>query len=109
MNKKRRVVLVVLVFGILLCACSDKNLEISEKRKAESSDENKEAYEKGYHLPIKKEEREKAEKDSIAALKLVQDIYAEADKGDTQKRDGLLMNCVYRNRRKYQKLWMEVV
>ena len=82
MNKKRRVVLVVLVFGILLCACSDKNLEISEKRKAESSDENKEAYEKGYHLPIKKEEREKAEKDSIAALKLVQDIYAEADKGD---------------------------
>ena len=46
MNKKRRVVLVVLVFGILLCACSDKNLEISEKRKAESSDENKEAYEK---------------------------------------------------------------
>ena len=81
MNKKRRVVLVVLVFGILLCACSDKNLEISEKRKAESSDENKEAYEKGYHLPIKKEEREKAEKDSIAALKLVQDIYAEADKG----------------------------
>ena len=79
MNKKRRVVLVVLVFGILLCACSDKNLEISEKRKAESSDENKEAYEKGYHLPIKKEEREKAEKDSIAALKLVQHIYAEAD------------------------------
>ena len=54
MNKKRRVVLVVLVFGILLCACSDKNLEISEKRKAESSDENKEAYEKGYHLPIKR-------------------------------------------------------
>ena len=50
MNKKRRVVLVVLVFGILLCACSDKNLEISEKRKAESSDENKEAYEKGYQL-----------------------------------------------------------
>ena len=42
----------------------------------------REAYEKGYHLPIKKEEREKAEKDSIAALKLVQDIYAEADKGD---------------------------
>ena len=41
MNKKRRVVLVVLVFGILLCACSDKNLEISEKRKAESSDETK--------------------------------------------------------------------
>ena len=35
MNKKRRVVLVVLIFGILLCACSDKNLEISEKRKAE--------------------------------------------------------------------------
>ena len=28
----------------------------------------REAYEKGYHLPIKKEEREKAEKDSIAAL-----------------------------------------
>ena len=35
-----------------------------KKRKAESSDENKEAYEKGYHLPIKKEEREKAEKDN---------------------------------------------
>lgn len=33
MNKKRRVVLVVLVFGILLCACSDKNLEISENEK----------------------------------------------------------------------------
>mgnify|MGYP006914990659 FL=1 len=25
------------------------------------------------------------------------------------EKDGLLMNCVYRNRRKYQKLWMEVV
>lgn len=33
MNKKRRVVLVVLVFGILLCACADKNLEISENEK----------------------------------------------------------------------------
>ena len=88
-------------FGILLCACSDKNLEISEKRKAESSDENKEAYEKGYYLPIKKEEREKAEK-TFAALKLVQDIYAKrirdtiqcssyrfcygADKKDTRQR-----------------------
>lgn len=54
MNKKRRVVLVVLVFGILLCACSDKNLEISEKRKAESSDENKEAYERDIIFRLKR-------------------------------------------------------
>lgn len=83
MRIDKKVVLYILFFGILLCACSNKKVETSEKQKAKSSDESRKAYKKGYNLPIENEEREEAEEDCIAVLNYLQDIYAEVDKGDT--------------------------
>ncbi len=57
----------------------EKPEEIYKKDKIESSGE--EVSPKGYDLPIEDKEQETAEKDCIAVLNLIQDIYRDADKG----------------------------
>lgn len=56
----------------------EKPEEIYTKDKIENSGEESQ---KGYNLPIEDKEQKTAEKDCIAALNLIQDIYREADKG----------------------------
>lgn len=57
----------------------EKPEEIYKKDKIENSGE--EVSPKGYDLPIEDKEQETAEKDCIAVLNLIQDIYRDADKG----------------------------
>lgn len=66
-------------FIILRKRSSLINQRFHKKDKIENSEE--EVSPKGYDLPIEDKEQETAEKDCIAVLNLIQDIYRDADKG----------------------------
>lgn len=78
-------ILCIFFVVIALCSCSyiKKDPENSQKSKTDISKEMEEIYEKGYDLPIKNEDEDEAEKDCVAVMAMIQDIYNDADKGDS--------------------------
>lgn len=92
LKKKCILLLIVLMFGALLCACRKKDeirryassdeTEVSLKDKIKSDEkEAAEQWEKGYDLPVDEQEREEAESDCKKVMELISDIYEDADKG----------------------------
>lgn len=80
--------LFIIVCG-MLCGCSKKQKEDEDVIDSATSDvlteferKLKEQNEKGYNLPVDDSEREEAEKEGQVVMKLIEDIYINADKGD---------------------------
>lgn len=84
--KIREISILCIFFVIIaLCSCTyiEKEPENFQKSKTDISKEMEEIYEKGYDLPIKDEDEDEAEKDCVAVMAMIQDIYNAADKGDS--------------------------
>ena len=102
--------------------------QLMDSRDVDSTEENENAkedvaeqWEKGYDLPIDEPERKEAEDECKMILELISDIYTQADKGEAVNtvldersgniriKDGFVMNYVFRNRRRLQRLLTEAV
>ena len=93
MVKKCTLLTILMLLIIFICACGksdeagktdfSQNSEIPVSEKEKNGKETSEQWEKGYDLPIEKQEREEAEKDCKKVSELIRDIYEEADKGET--------------------------
>ena len=86
-EKKSKLLMIVLILCSLACACGEQNKEL-DKFSAGDTGENcieknlPEEFEKGYNLPVDAGQREEAESDCRRAMELICDIYGQADKGD---------------------------
>lgn len=93
-TRKKYISIIAIMAAGLLCACERKAPEDFHQPSAEEGreellleengeDDDREGHwEKGYDLPIKEEDRRKAEADCRSALKLIEEIYSKADKGE---------------------------
>lgn len=81
--KKRVTIGILIIFIPVLCTCVNKS---NIQRKGMISYENKsfsekEVYEKGYNLPVEREQKEEAETDCSQIMNKIKKIYKECDKG----------------------------
>lgn len=89
--KKKYILIMVLLFGCLMCACRREDKisvellveETPSARETKSAEKEAEQWEKGYDLPVDEEEREEAETDCKNRMELYHGIYEAADKGIT--------------------------
>lgn len=95
MKKRNRLLIVILMCSVLLCACSNngesmktanagKNEKNRHKANAESTEEadTNKRMDKGYDLPIDARQRKEAEDDCKKMMELIRGIYIQADKGN---------------------------
>lgn len=79
--------MILFLFSILILSGCEKepsfhiNVESPEEQEEDEEIE-KTQWEKGYDLPIEKSEKEEAQADCEKVMKLIQDIYKKADKGE---------------------------
>lgn len=93
LTKKSSLLIMTLLIGSLLCACSrkidvkktypkkDKGALISKEETKSDEEKTSEQIEKGYGLPVDAAEREEAEDDCKRVMGLFFNIYEQADKG----------------------------
>lgn len=92
-RKKCSLMVLLLVLGVSLCSCKkedarQREIYMGESRtvipaEAKTVKETAEQWAMGYDLPIDGKEKEEAENDCIQMMELVQEIYRQADKGES--------------------------
>ncbi len=90
-TNKRILLIMVFLVGCFWCACGKDDSNTDESRMEDTeepsstektkSNEEGEQWEKGYDLPMDKKEKQEAENDCRTMMRLIFDIYKDADKG----------------------------